>query len=127
MHALPAHTQCCLLHSLTRSLAHRCRVAACFVGALLENVFVAFICILKKVPVFIVGKPGNSKSLALQLLNISMRGLDSKDEFLKHFPGVNVVAFQGSMQSTSDGILKIFETAKGKRREDGSDPSGSAR
>ena len=52
-------------------------------GALLENVFVMFVCILNKIPVFVVGKPGNSKSLAIQLLNSSLRGEDSQDLLLR--------------------------------------------
>ena len=37
-------------------------------GALLENVFVLMICILNRIPVFLVGKPGSSKSLSMKLI-----------------------------------------------------------
>jgi len=36
--------------------------------ALLENLFALFVCVNSKVPLFIVGKPGCSKSLSVQLL-----------------------------------------------------------
>ena len=81
-------------------------------GALMENVFISFVCIRIKLPVFIVGKPGNSKSLALQLLNSSLRGPDSKDPLFKCMPGVNFVSFQGSEESTSEGIKTVFEKAE---------------
>lgn len=81
-------------------------------GALMENVFISFVCIILKLPVFIVGKPGNSKSLAMQLLNSSLRGPDSKDPLFKQYPGVNFVSFQGSEDCTSEGIIQIFEKAE---------------
>jgi len=37
-------------------------------GALLENVFVLMVCILNRIPVFLVGKPGSSKSLSMKLI-----------------------------------------------------------
>jgi hypothetical protein len=36
--------------------------------ALKENVFVMIVCILNRIPTFIVGKPGSSKSLAIQIV-----------------------------------------------------------
>ena len=81
-------------------------------GALMENVFISFVCIRIKLPVFIVGKPGNSKSLAMQLLNSSLRGLGSKDPLFKQMPGVNFVSFQGSEDCTSEGILQVFDKAE---------------
>ncbi|CAG8488111.1 5420_t:CDS:10 [Diversispora eburnea] len=58
--------------------------------ALLENVLVMIVCILTKIPVFIVGAPGSSKSLAIRLVSQNLRG---------------------SSSSTSDGILKVFQKA----------------
>ncbi len=61
--------------------------------ALLENVFVMLVCILNKLPVFVVGKPGCSKSLSMQLINSNLRGKDSKDPFFQKLPQVYVVAY----------------------------------
>eukprot|EP00035_Acanthoeca_spectabilis_P019342 m.420116 g.420116 ORF g.420116 m.420116 type:complete len:4951 (+) comp16844_c0_seq9:156-15008(+) len=80
-------------------------------GALLENTFIMFVCILNRIPVFVVGKPGNSKSLAIQLINSSMRGADSLDPLFQRLPGVNVVSYQGSPSSTSEGIQQVFDKA----------------
>ena len=41
---------------------------------------VMMVCILNRIPVFAVGKPGNSKSLALQILKTNLKGMDSKKE-----------------------------------------------
>ncbi|XP_069124642.1 uncharacterized protein [Argopecten irradians] len=80
--------------------------------ALRENVFVMFVSILNRIPVFIVGKPGCSKSLSMQLIRSNLRGKDSKNDFFKTLPQLFCVSFQGSESSTSDGIVKVFEKAK---------------
>lgn len=81
-------------------------------AALRENVFVMLVCILNRIPVFVVGKPGCSKSLSMQIIRSNLRGKDAKDSFLKSLPQLYVVSHQGSESSTSDGILKVFEKAK---------------
>ena len=81
-------------------------------SALRENVFVMLVCILKHIPVFVVGKPGCSKSLSMQVIRSNLRGKDAKDSFLKTLPQLYVVSHQGSESSTSDGILKVFDKAK---------------
>jgi hypothetical protein len=43
-------------------------------SALLENVFVTLVCILNKIPVFIVGKPGTS-ALSTKLLELVLTNL----------------------------------------------------
>ncbi|XP_033637667.1 uncharacterized protein LOC117298493 [Asterias rubens] len=79
--------------------------------ALRENVFVVLISILNRIPVFLVGKPGCSKSLSMQLIRSNLRGPDSKDKYFKTLPAVYVVSYQGSESSTSEGIIKVFEKA----------------
>ncbi len=54
-------------------------------AALRENVFMMAISIELKIPLFLVGKPGSSKSLAKAIVNDSMRGKDSKSVLLKSF------------------------------------------
>ena len=80
-------------------------------AALRENVFVMLVSILNRIPVFVVGKPGCSKSLAIQLIRSNLRGKDSKDPFFQTLPQLYVVSYQGSKSSTSEGINKIFEKA----------------
>ncbi|XP_078659777.1 uncharacterized protein LOC144904631 [Branchiostoma floridae x Branchiostoma belcheri] len=81
-------------------------------GALCENVFVLLVCILNKIPVFVVGKPGCSKSLSMQLIRSNLRGRDSSNEYFKKLPQLYVVSHQGSESSTSEGIIKVFDKAK---------------
>ena len=54
--------------------------------ALLENIFTLFVCINTKVPIFIVGKEGCSKSLSVQLLFKSMKGEMSDNFLFKSLP-----------------------------------------
>ncbi|CAG8435114.1 11795_t:CDS:10, partial [Scutellospora calospora] len=58
--------------------------------ALLENVLVMIVCILTKIPVFIIGQ--------------NLCGSDSNDRYFRKLP-------QGSSSSTSDGIIKVFQKA----------------
>ena len=80
--------------------------------ALLENLFSLFIAINNKVPIFIVGKPGCSKSLSVQLITKSMQGSASDNHFFKNLPKLMIHSYQGSMASTSKGVENIFETAR---------------
>jgi hypothetical protein len=76
--------------------------------ALRENVFVILVCILNRLPVFVVGKPGCSKSLSMQVIRSNLRGKDSKDRFFKTLPQLLFVSYQGSESSTSEGIIKVI-------------------
>ncbi|KAL4235117.1 hypothetical protein ACF0H5_006755 [Mactra antiquata] len=80
--------------------------------ALQENVFVILVCIFNRIPIFVVGKPGCSKSLAMQFIRSNLRGKDSEDDFFKTLPQLYCVSFQGSESSTSDGIIKVFKKAE---------------
>ena len=80
--------------------------------ALLNNIFVLFVCVTAKIPLFIVGKPGCSKSLSVQLLFKSMKGEFSNNILFKSLPKLIINSYQGSLTSTSKGILKIFEKAR---------------
>ena len=79
--------------------------------ALLENVFTLLVCVVNKIPLFICGKPGCSKSLSVQLLVSNLRGQDSHDSFFKRLPRILPVPYQGSESSTSEGIERVFEKA----------------
>ena len=80
--------------------------------ALLENIFSIFVAINSKVPIFIVGKPGCSKSLSVQLIIKSMLGNTSDSSLFKIYPKVMVYSYQGSMSSTSKGIENVFNKAR---------------
>src|SRR2546430_2739492 len=79
--------------------------------ALLENVLVMIVCILTKIPCFIIGAPGSSKSLAVRLISQNLRGSDSNDEYFRRLPQIYLIPHQGSSSSNSEGIKKIFNKA----------------
>ena len=76
-----------------------------------ENIFVIITCILNQIPLIITGKPGSSKTLAMNLINKSFRGSISNKPFFKSFPAFLPFFYQGSEQSTSNGILRIYKKA----------------
>ena len=80
--------------------------------ALLENLFALFVCIINKIPLFIVGKPGCSKSLSTQLILQSMKGINSSQNLFKQYPRIISFYYQGSLSSTSEGIKKMFDKVR---------------
>ena len=56
--------------------------------ALRENVMMMVVCINLRIPLFLIGKPGSSKSLAKTIISNSMRGTAPSNEFLKNFKEV---------------------------------------
>ena len=56
--------------------------------ALRENVFMMAVCIELRIPLFLVGKPGSSKSLAKSIVAKSMLGQGSQTKLLKSFKQV---------------------------------------
>ena len=62
-------------------------------SALLENVFMMAVCVELRIPLFLIGKPGSSKSLAKSVISRSMKGKHSKAVFLKQFKEVKSEVF----------------------------------
>ena len=62
-------------------------------AALRENVFMMTVCVELRIPLFVVGKPGSSKSLAKSIIAESMKGQNSKKDFLKNFKTVSLIPF----------------------------------
>ncbi|CAI2194675.1 5099_t:CDS:2, partial [Funneliformis geosporum] len=79
--------------------------------ALLENVLVMIACILTKIPLFLIGAPGSSKSLAIRLISSNLRGSDSNDKYFKMLPQIYLIPHHGTTSPTSDGLIKVFEKA----------------
>ena len=76
------------------------------------NLFITFIGILTRIAVFLVGPPGCSKTLSLNLLKKEMKGINSKSKFWKQYPQLFVTSFQGSLTSTSHAIKQAFKRAQ---------------
>ena len=79
--------------------------------SLKENLFISFFCIINKLPIIILGKSGTSKSLAIKILQKSMKGSLSKSLLCKNYPELFIFQIQGSLYTTSIEISKIFEKA----------------
>ena len=59
--------------------------------ALRENVFMMVVCIELKIPLFLVGKPGSSKSLAKSIVADSMQGAASSQLLFQQFKQVHYI------------------------------------
>jgi hypothetical protein len=79
--------------------------------ALRDNIFVLLACIVNRIPLFLCGKPGSSKSSAVQILISNLKGKKSKDPYFQTLPELVAVSFQGSQNCTSESIIKVFERA----------------
>ncbi|XP_067914752.1 E3 ubiquitin-protein ligase rnf213-alpha [Heterodontus francisci] len=78
-------------------------------SALKENVFMMVICIELKIPLFLVGKPGSSKSLAKTIVADAMQGQAAHSELYKGLKQIHLVSFQCSPHSTPEGIINTFK------------------
>ena len=79
---------------------------------LITNLFSIFVSIYNKVPIFVIGEPGYSKSLSIQLIIKLMEGYSSKNYFFKNFPKLIVHSYYGSIFSTNKGIQNIFKNSQ---------------
>ncbi|XP_034881723.1 E3 ubiquitin-protein ligase RNF213 isoform X2 [Mirounga leonina] len=77
-------------------------------SALKENVFMMVICIELKIPLFLVGKPGSSKSLAKTIVADAMQGPAAHSDLFRSLRQVHLVSFQCSPHSTPQGIISTF-------------------
>ena len=59
--------------------------------ALKENVFMMLVCIELKIPLFVIGKPGSSKSLAKSIIENSMQGASSFNALCKKLKQVSIL------------------------------------
>ncbi|XP_041076276.1 E3 ubiquitin-protein ligase rnf213-alpha-like isoform X2 [Polyodon spathula] len=78
-------------------------------NALKENVFMMVICIELRIPLFLVGKPGSSKSLAKTLVADAMQGQSAHSDLYKELKQIHLVSFQCSPHSTPEGIINTFK------------------
>ena len=86
--------------------------------ALRENVFMMFVCIELKIPLFVIGKPGSSKSLAKSIIFNNMQGNKCQDNsMLRNFKAVHIMSYQCSQLSTAEGIVGVFESCKRMQNE----------
>ena len=60
--------------------------------ALRENIFMMVVCIELRIPLFLVGKPGSSKSLSKTIVHDSMTGQASDSELMRDLKRVSVIS-----------------------------------
>ncbi|KAM9716156.1 E3 ubiquitin-protein ligase rnf213-beta [Menidia menidia] len=77
-------------------------------AALKENVFLMVVCIELRIPLFLVGKPGSSKSLAKTVVADAMQGQNSHCRLFRRLKQVHMVSFQCSPHSSPEGIIATF-------------------
>jgi hypothetical protein len=61
--------------------------------------------------VFLVGKPGSSKTLTLQIIANNLNGEQSQNKFWRRFPSIHIIQFQCSPLSTAAAITTQFQMA----------------
>ncbi|KAF5889602.1 E3 ubiquitin-protein ligase, partial [Clarias magur] len=77
-------------------------------NALKENVFMMVVCMNLRIPLFLVGKPGSSKSLSKTIAAHAMQGKTSPNDLFRGYKQAQLASFQCSPHSTPDGIISIF-------------------
>jgi hypothetical protein len=86
-----------------------------------ENIFTMFVCIFARIPLFICGKPGSSKTISMSIIKKSFNNQIieiGNTKFLNGFPMIYNFPYQGSKQSTEKGIEKVFQKAAVKTGKD---------
>ncbi|XP_076818180.1 E3 ubiquitin-protein ligase rnf213-alpha-like [Clavelina lepadiformis] len=87
--------------------------------ALRENVFMIVLCAEMRIPLFLVGKPGSSKSLAKTVVTDAMQGRNSKSELFQQLKQIQVLSFQCSAVSDAIGIENVFsQCAELQKKQD---------
>ena len=79
--------------------------------ALSENVFAILVCLVNKIPIFICGKPGCSKSLAIKLVKNNLLGKKSTCTLFQKFPEIIRIYVQGSTTCKTETIINAFSKA----------------
>ena len=91
-------------------------------AALKENLFMMYVCIQLKIPLFIIGKPGSSKSLARSIINHSINeGILVGGNKIAEYTRVYMQCYQCSQYTTSKEISDLFEKCQTIQREAAAD------
>ena len=86
-------------------------------NALRENVFMIVICSELRIPLFLVGKPGSSKSLAKTIVADAMQGRNSKSDLFCQLKEVHILSFQCSAATDAVGIEAVFSQCAQLQKE----------
>ena len=87
--------------------------------ALRENSFMIAMCTEMRIPLFLIGKPGSSKSLAKTVVTDAMQGTSSRSKIFRKLKQIHVLSFQCSAVSDAVGIEAVFtQCAQVQARQD---------
>ena len=87
-------------------------------AALKENLFMMYVCIQLKIPLFIIGKPGSSKSLARSIINHSINeGILVEGNKIAEYTRVYMQCYQCSQFTTSKEISDLFDKCQTIQKE----------
>ncbi|XP_077861744.1 E3 ubiquitin-protein ligase rnf213-alpha-like [Saccoglossus kowalevskii] len=78
---------------------------------LTENVFMIAICLELRIPLFIIGKPGSSKSLARTIIDNTMQSPSSDSKIFQHLKKIQMFVCQCSQHSRPEDIIETFDHA----------------
>ena len=84
-----------------------------------ENLLSMFVCVFARIPLFVCGKPGSSKSITMRILKhsfVKQKVQGRRCSFLNGFPMIYIFEYQGSKQSNEQGIARIFQKAAHKSK-----------
>ena len=89
---------------------------------LTENLFMMFVCIQLKIPLFIVGKPGSSKSLARSIILHSFNeGIYVGGHRITDYDHLYMQCYQCSQYTTSAEIVQVFSKSQAIQQESAAD------
>ena len=87
-------------------------------SALKENLFMMYVCIQLKIPLYIIGKPGSSKSLARSIINHSINeGILVEGNKIAEYTRVYMQCYQCSQFTTSKEISDLFDKCQTIQKE----------
>jgi hypothetical protein len=79
--------------------------------ALRENAFMGIVCLQLSIPVFFIGKPGSSKTLAKTAIENTLTSTN-RCLLFEHLKPVTMLTFQCAPHTTSEDILLTFRKAE---------------
>jgi hypothetical protein len=66
---------------------------------------------MNRIPIIICGKPGSSKTLAVNIVLNNLKGKRSNEKLFQTLPELIPVSYQGSQNCTSENIMTVFKRA----------------
>ena len=81
-------------------------------NALLINLISLFVAINTKIPIFIVGDPGFSKSLSVRIISKAMKGEESNKLFFKKYPKIFKNYYQVSKDTSYKEVKDVFKKSR---------------